>query len=210
MLTEQEAQERAREIHQRHIVIDSLSPSIIAEWVMTPRMVELAKEQQARGMKRSAIQAALAEHLISHCRTDAETRRAYVAYWRRSGVTACNNTLYASGPPDHAWDCLMAEFGRAGRLVQALEGEVVVATSAGDIERAHAQGRLAVLYNIQNPEPLGAQLDRVDTLYGLGLRGMQLTYNLPAGRYVLLCFVADEQTGIPHAFMGMHKVVVLH
>jgi len=39
---------------------------------------------------------------------------------------------------------------------------------------------------------------------------LQLTYNLPAGRYVLLCFVADEQTGIPHAFMGMHKVVVLH
>jgi hypothetical protein len=39
---------------------------------------------------------------------------------------------------------------------------------------------------------------------------LQLTYNLPAGRYVLLCFVADEQTGIPHAFMGMHKVIVLH
>ena len=39
---------------------------------------------------------------------------------------------------------------------------------------------------------------------------LQVTYDLPAGRYVLLCFVADEQTGIPHAFMGMHKVIVLH
>jgi membrane dipeptidase len=35
-----------------------------------------------------------------------------------------------------------------------------------------------VTYNIQNPEPLGAKLERVDTLYGLGLRSMQLTYNL--------------------------------
>ena len=38
---------------------------------------------------------------------------------------------------------------------------------------------------------------------------LQLTYDLPAGTYVLLCFVADDQTGMPHAAMGMHKVVVL-
>ncbi len=41
-------------------------------------------------------------------------------------------------------------------------------------------------------------------------RSLQLTYDLPAGTYVLLCFVADDQTGMPHAMMGMHKVVVLH
>jgi len=39
---------------------------------------------------------------------------------------------------------------------------------------------------------------------------LQLTYNLPAGTYALLCFVADDVTGMPHAVMGMHKVVVLH
>jgi hypothetical protein len=38
---------------------------------------------------------------------------------------------------------------------------------------------------------------------------IQVTYDLPHGTYVLLCFVADEETGIPHAIMGMHKVVVL-
>jgi hypothetical protein len=39
---------------------------------------------------------------------------------------------------------------------------------------------------------------------------LQLTYDLPAGTYVLLCFIADDQTGMPHALMGMHKVVVIH
>lgn len=39
---------------------------------------------------------------------------------------------------------------------------------------------------------------------------LQLTYDLPRGTYVLLCFVADDMTGMPHAVMGMHKVVVLH
>lgn len=36
-----------------------------------------------------------------------------------------------------------------------------------------------------------------------------MAYNLPAGTYVLLCFVADDVTGMPHALMGMHKVIQL-
>jgi hypothetical protein len=34
-----------------------------------------------------------------------------------------------------------------------------------------------------------------------------LRYNVPAGTYLVLCFVADDMTGLPHAFMGMHLVV---
>jgi hypothetical protein len=38
---------------------------------------------------------------------------------------------------------------------------------------------------------------------------LQVSYNLPRGTYVLLCFVADDMTGLPHAIMGMHKVIHL-
>jgi hypothetical protein len=41
-------------------------------------------------------------------------------------------------------------------------------------------------------------------------QSLQLSYDLPPGTYALLCFVADDETGMPHAMMGMHKVVVLH
>jgi|SRR5450631_124962 len=37
----------------------------------------------------------------------------------------------------------------------------------------------------------------------------ELSYNLPPGTYMLACFVADDVTGMAHAFMGMHKVVTL-
>jgi len=37
----------------------------------------------------------------------------------------------------------------------------------------------------------------------------QLSYNLPPGTYVLFCEMPDDQTGISHVFMGMHKVVTL-
>ena len=35
----------------------------------------------------------------------------------------------------------------------------------------------------------------------------RLSYTLPKGTYLVLCFIADDHTGIPHAFMGMHKIV---
>ena len=34
-------------------------------------------------------------------------------------------------------------------------------------------------------------------------------YSLPAGRYVLFCFWPDDRTGMPHALMGMVKLVTL-
>lgn len=172
------ALEQARRIHAEHIVIDTMAPSFISEWVLTPAMVELAKRLQAEGQKRTAIWAILSEHLIEHCASDPDTRAAYLAYWRRAGVTAISNTLYGVGAPDAAWETVVARFGRAGRLLSALGGEVIQANSAADIERAHREGRRAVFYNTQNAEPLGDKLDRLDTLYGLGLRMMQITYNL--------------------------------
>lgn len=39
---------------------------------------------------------------------------------------------------------------------------------------------------------------------------LQVSYDLPPGTYVMLCFVADDKTGLPHAFMGMHQVIELH
>lgn len=40
-------------------------------------------------------------------------------------------------------------------------------------------------------------------------REVVVGYDLPKGTYVMVCFVADEKTGVPHALKGMHKVVTL-
>lgn len=58
-----------------------------------------------------------------------------------------------------------------------------------------------------------AAFDRPGPTIGVPLlspgRELQVGYALPRGTYVLVCRVADDQTGIPHLVMGMHKVVVL-
>ena len=40
-------------------------------------------------------------------------------------------------------------------------------------------------------------------------QAMTLTYSLPKGEYVEVCFFPDLKTGIPHAFMGMVRIVHL-
>jgi len=40
-------------------------------------------------------------------------------------------------------------------------------------------------------------------------RDQLLTLNLPAGKYLVMCFWPDYFTGMPHFFMGMWKLVTL-
>lgn len=52
--------------------------------------------------------------------------------------------------------------------------------------------------------PEGSSTD----IMGMG-RSMTVTYHLTKGEYVLLCFMPDPKTGMPHAFMGMIGIVHL-
>lgn len=54
---------------------------------------------------------------------------------------------------------------------------IVKASSLADIAAARQSGRTAILFGVQNPSPIEADLGLVSILYDLGLRFMQLTYN---------------------------------
>ena len=170
--------EQARHIHANNIVFDSMSPRITAEWVMTPEMVEIGRRMQAEGKKRYAIQTALEEYTIAQAERSPEFRRIYLDYWKRSGVTASSSTLYASGNPSAAWETTLYKFAKAARFINAFRGELIHAGWAADIETAFREKKRAVIFNMQNAEPIGDRLERVDMLQGLGVRVMQLTYNL--------------------------------
>lgn len=75
------------------------------------------------------------------------------------------------------WDDVLA--GNADLIARAIDVE--------DIRRIAGSGRVAVLFGIQNPMPIGDDMGRLATLHRLGVRFMQLTYNqqslLGAGCY---------------------------
>lgn len=100
--TAAQAEETARRIHAEHLVIDSLAPSFVDEWALTPAMLEIGKALQAQGGSRPAIKKAMAEHLIAQCAHDPQTRDTYLrtggARGSRHATTPCTHPVRPTPP----------------------------------------------------------------------------------------------------------------
>jgi membrane dipeptidase len=153
------------------LVIDSLAPNWDAEMYLSPRMADLARAWKAEGLSRAQIQARLAEHLLEHVD---EERDGYLATWRRAGVHCASTSLLFSGPPSRAWEHVQGAIDRSERLLAALGEPFRKALSPEDVT---AEGH-AILFNLQNADPIGDDLERVEELWARGVRAVQLTYNL--------------------------------
>jgi hypothetical protein len=65
-----------------------------------------------------------------------------------------------------------------------------------------------LLSGVQSPPPFGLQGQAATDAVGEG-SSMTLSYSLPKGEYIEVCFFPDPKTGMPHALMGMIGVVTL-
>jgi membrane dipeptidase len=101
-----------------------------------------------------------------------------VSQLRESGVTAIQVTVSDVGNQPTAWDTTLNNMAMLNRIVGANADVHVNARTAADIRSAKAQGKVALIYGTQDTAMVGTQLDRIDTLAGLGIRVVQLTYNL--------------------------------
>lgn len=62
--------------------------------------------------------------------------------------------------------------------------------------------------NSNGPPPFAMTGDAAIDVVSMG-RSMTLSYKLPAGEYAEMCYFPDLQTGMPHAAMGMVRIVHL-
>jgi membrane dipeptidase len=69
-----------------------------------------------------------------------------------------------------------AKLGRVHELVAANPTRLELARTAGDIERIHSQGRIAVLLGFQNAYALGTDLSLVDTYVAAGVRAFAFNH----------------------------------
>ena len=88
-------------------------------------------------------------------------------------VTLTDPKVYGEASLDAMLDDLLAY----DRHIAEHSDLLLKATSVADIDRARREGKLALLYLIQNSIPLQRDLHRVDMLHGLGVRSIQVTYN---------------------------------
>jgi len=172
------AADAALDLHSRSLVVDAEAPTFTAQMILTPGMIDLARRLLAEGTSRSDIKTALGEALVDEMRSDPTARHSYMGHWEASGVTVASSSIYDNGLPWLAFGESLRELALAEELLRVLGGAIEAVESADDIERIHRQGKHGVIHNLQNTDPFEDRLDRVDLFHRLGVRIVQLTYNL--------------------------------
>jgi len=95
-----------------------------------------------------------------------------------SGETAVNITLgYVAGPAD-PFESTLADIRGWDAAVQAHPQDLIKVLTLADIARAKARSKIGLIYGFQNAAMMGTDAGRVDTVAGMGVRVIQLTYNV--------------------------------
>jgi membrane dipeptidase len=96
---------------------------------------------------------------------------------RASGLDAVNVTLgYVNGDED-PFEQTVREIGVWDWRLKQQSADLFHVLAAGDIVRARREGKIGVIYGVQNGAMVGDKAERIDIFADLGLRIVQLTYN---------------------------------
>jgi membrane dipeptidase len=95
-----------------------------------------------------------------------------------SGVTAVNITLgYVAGTAE-PFESTIADIRRWDAAMQAHPNDLIKVLALADIARAKAQKKIGLICGFQNSAMMGTDARRVDTFAAMGVRVIQLTYNV--------------------------------
>jgi len=103
---------------------------------------------------------------------------AQIAELRRSGMTAwmvCIDDVKAS---PRSWENSIRKIAHYSGLIGANPDLFVHARTAADIRAAKAAGKTAMVFGTENTALIDSEMDRVSVLANLGVRVVQLTYNI--------------------------------
>lgn len=95
-----------------------------------------------------------------------------------SGTNVVRISLGSPLPPSKAFKIVVNTYAQYERYINENPDYLIKATCVADIDRARKEGRLALMYYFQNSTPIEHDLDKIDFFYNLGIKSMQLTYNV--------------------------------
>jgi len=172
----QEQEQKAAELHQSSIVVDSL-----LSW---PFCMSRESADRLNQMESDGAEIIDLIYASNDSWSDPAERRLLDGelpelweFWDKSGITAASHTIGVFGP-DGAWSFGQAirDCAKWQRRFDAVDKFQKV-TKAADILAAKENGSLGIILNFQNAVCIGDKLDNVNLFYDFGVRVMQLTYN---------------------------------
>ena len=97
---------------------------------------------------------------------------------RASGLRVLQTTVGPVAQYEDAYEAAMRDIAYWENEI-ALHPQLFAAVRGGaDLERARREKKLGIVYQFQDSAPIGEKLERIDDFRRLGLRTVQLTYNV--------------------------------
>jgi len=192
-----EEEERGLELHEKATVFDSMC-SIDPPPLSAAQKREIDRMLGAGRSRQEVIETGSKMETPSSLVRDPDWRREYTEAWERSGVVAINYSI----PQHSSFQVALQGIAASAYRLDELREVIVKATCVEDVQRAKKEGKHAVMWNLQNTLPFGggvnaeSELNTIDFFHQLGVRAVQLTYNLRN-------FVGDgclerHQSGLTH------------
>jgi membrane dipeptidase len=87
-----------------------------------------------------------------------------------------DGTACVTGNAPWRWLDIVTDLGMRQADI-AHQDDVVVIRTLGDIEEAHRSGHVGLVFGLEAATPIENEIDRLDVLYGLGLRQIGIAYS---------------------------------
>jgi membrane dipeptidase len=148
-----------------------------------------AEEQRARRLLHDNIVISLHDHPVRFPLRMEETPdlyrtgRQHAAYagLAASGMTVVfdnmmDGTACVTGHAPWRWDDIITDLGMRQADLAHASGAMAIRTVA-DIDEAHESGRVGLVFGLEAATPIENEIDRLDVLYGLGIRQIGIAYS---------------------------------
>jgi membrane dipeptidase len=148
-----------------------------------------AQEERASALLRDSLVISLHDHPVRFpLRMEQtpeynRTGRQHAAYagLAASGMTVVfdnmmDGTACVTGNAPWRWNDIITDLGMRQADLAHADGFLVVRTVA-DIDEAHRSGRVGLVFGLEAATPIENEIDRLDVLYGLGIRQIGIAYS---------------------------------
>ena len=170
-----EQQERAQRLMIESFVFDYCP--IGEPIVLTPRTREMMEESFDAGFSASAVATRMFDLRTVELESDPSIANMMEDYWDRVGVDCIALTLRDGYALPGQTETLLSDIARWHRRISA-SGYMALVTGAGTAKRAKTEGKIGVMFAMQDTIALPRDSSFLDQLFALGVRIIQLTYNL--------------------------------
>ena len=172
------SKEEAIQLHNESLVIDSQQPPITSGALFTDNMRKSLDEWFKEGMTRAEARGLLSNMMADEIQNSQDAKNQYIEMWDKSGVNVASGTYAGPSRIENAYDISVNGISNAIAIINSIPEKLMLVTKGEHIRESHETNKYGVIFDFQDTLPFGTDLSKVDFFYNLGLRVVQLTYNL--------------------------------